>query len=168
MKQYKAAFIRQQSAWQKPQVPLSYGHSKPSFHRSEPLLNTDLAMMEKQIALLSRYCMTVNQPEYGLQEHSTDGHLSTSCPSAVLAQCGTIPDEAARLLYARTFLAQRGVPKQDMERLLSLAPLSECSTYKHLRQLLKTVSFYYMYSGGSTPIRLDVMRGSNFGVRAVY
>ena len=168
MKQLEEARIRQQSAWQTPQAPLSYGHSKPSFHQSEPLLNMDLAMMEKQIALLSQYCMTVNQPEYGLQEHLTGGRQSTSCHSAVLDQCGTIPDEAARLLYAKTFLAQRGVPKQDMERLLSLAPLSECTTYKHLRQRLKTVSFFYMYSGGSTPIRLDAMRGSNLGLRAVY
>ena len=125
-------------------------------------------MMERQTVLLSLYCTTVNQPEYGLQEHSTDGHQSTLCRSAVLDQCGTIPDEAARLLYARTFLAQRGVPKQDMDRLLSLVPLSECSTYKHLRALLKSVSYFYMYSGGSTPIKLDVMRGSNSGLRAVY
>ena len=124
--------------------------------------------MERQIELLSQYFMTVNQQEYGRLGQLMAEAQSTSCHSEVLDQCGTIPDEAARLLYARTFLAQRGVPKQDMERLLSLAPLSECSTYKHLRQLLKTMSFYYMYSGGSTPIKLDVMRGSNSGLRAVY
>ena len=149
-------------------TPQVHGYSSRLSLQNEQPASTGSDTALELIESWYQSCTTVLQPEYGLQEHSTDALQSTSCHSEVLDQCGTIPDEAARLLYARTFLAQRGVPKQDMERLLSLALLSECNTYKHLRQRLKSVSYFYVYSGGLTPIRLDVMRGSNSGLRAVY
>ena len=147
---------------------LKYGHSKPSSHLNEQLKSTGSDGTSEHNELSFPCCTTGFIPESGQRVQWTGEPLSISCQEALLGQRGMILDMEVKLLFARTFLARRGVPKQDIPRLLYLAHLSECNSYKELRQRLKSLSFLYAYSAGSMQTLLDVKHGSNSGSRAVY
>ena len=147
---------------------LKHGCSKRSSHPNVQLQSMVSDGILAQNGLSSQSGTTAETLDFGQVEQLMVGSLSTSCLEAAREPCGMIPDLEAALSYARTYLAQRGVPKQDIQHVLSLARPAEFTNYRELRQHLKALSYVYAYSGGSMPMLLAVKPGSNSGERAVY